>query len=1196
MPNRFETLVVKLISIGLSHDLTHLEQIKYTKEGAAMKWTETDFIATCRKMYQALITLGFIINDYSLRRLCIQAASVCEPSTDSCKAILSELLEAESGKCETSFEMKTVFRHLREQLELFQSAIKMNISLPTTWQKSSIQCYKQFEYLNRRVELSEDLKHLEYPGIERHLKKLKVDTPEESEEVEKKPLDANQILRDSTEFAKIVSSRLKQIKNPFKVHNDVKPPLSQVIAVIFTVLRNSPDFEFNNFGHIFMKLSKETSLEALNSYRSTIDLIHNEQRKLNKPNLFFDFDMTEKDASEREFTSMYQEGTVRVHDLCVKGYNIFDIENVMLYTIMEKKMKFIQSEFTDFNKNQAAQETENQAQHAFNYLLCCPQPQHSRIKKIVYIARSASMLDYNLEYYTFEAIPGRYKYVRKNQLDSNLKDDVEVDQSMEIPTEESSQLSTTLSIKKPTRKSPKVPKITPQKEAKKDPSINSELIVSQPNAKTEIISLSHVKPIKKVEVVTLDSEETFHASEDLLTIFLLLQNELSIIVGEKVTLNLMQMCDESSPHKVDFLLKSTDVKAAEIKVQKRRNQRIGMTMRKEISLPIHNVCAIVIHQDFTDEIVYDEYVDNPQIKSTLQIKLSGGLLLENTSHNIKNMIVNCCINGIDSKIKLTMKNEHRRQAKRPLKVDATNGTGKEENGSETKLNNLMFNDESANAIAMFNFSSPPENFELDSKLSTNVLNNEIPPTQFIETPLICREPVSISNPQYQFYDDYSTTNLPQSPPTEVNNFSPFVKSYNFNNNHENRESLTISCPSNNSKVTKYTQQIQTKNNVKLEAIISYPVIAEASYGFLPAEVKMKPPNYVPPQTQLNLSDTLTGTNQISSSLPAATIQNNEETQVLKVEEYSRKKMCVDPIALNFMMGIAENNDCSDYNVPVSLIKNEPVEVKERPRIEIIEADYFSEAAQNGCVKSSADEKLIDFDDVLPSTQVIRSLPVSVIRSCVQEQTPPASPPPLHYRKETSSAQQKEKVVQDGFEASAYRIVNSTPPDEVIDLTQDVEISTNTTKRTKPRIGPASRMQQRPGPASRKTVNPDNICFVSCESSNGNRSLNMLTTAVEPEPNDMKKKFSSVMKKQEAKKMKFVVNSNGTKRFRTTTGYGSGVSTCRETEIHLVNVLNNMDLSVLHKDIYVEANLVQPKMPVNVSFTRIDLSLFAQLSK
>lgn len=1142
-----------------------------------MKWTEKDFIETHRKMFQALITLGFIIKDYSLRRLCIQAAKACEPSTFYSAEILEQLPEVDAEEHEVSPEMKTILLHLREQLETFQSAIRTNVSLPKTWEKTSIECYEKLNYLNRRVELSEDLQPLPYPGIERYLKKLHKENPDESEPTEKKPLDASKILNDCTDFCQMVSDRLKQ----FSTHNkNVCPPLpTEVTAVMIKALSYALDyFEFGDNGQIFMKLSNETSLEKLKSYSGIYDQIDDFKLKCNKPNLLFDFDMTARESSERkkDFSTIYCEGAVSVYDLCNQGFSLFDIENVMLYTIMEKKMKFSQAEFAAFNKNKAAHDTENQAQHAFTFLICRSQPEHSRVKKVLYVACSSSMFDFNLEHFSFEVIPGRYKAKKKNS-DLSIREDAEVngDENAMDTSEEPATIAST-SAKKVSKKSPKVPKIALKKESRTEPMLSPEsLSASQPNASQP--NVNQLKP----KVSTLDSDQNFHASDALLGVFLRLENELSNIAGVKVTFNLKQMTDESSPHKIGFISSfAKEFKPTEVKVQKRRNQRNSEPVLKEIWLPAHTHGAIIICMEIVDEIVYDENNDNPWIKSTQIVKLNGGLTIDYTSWNVKNLTVNCNVAGVDSKIRISLRHEHRSKCKRPAKGNSTNSAEKDGKFADPKLS-----ESSADEAT----SVKPKLSSTTGNLSTNAFaddgeafsatNFQVPSTHFSHSQAVYREPIQATNSMvstaHSFNENYSTTNLP-SPPYAINADSSILQSPTYQEqSNETKSATLIRTPSANfHQATSYTQPFQANNGTEPEVYSSQVLVNDPPYAHFPPVIHTEIPDYVPSLPEHENKIAFEPSMVVSTS-PSVTAMNQSSSKVLILQDIllTTSNTKADLIAAKSLITLAGRSQLNNGDGAVNSVNRKTF----RNREDQLEANNC-DASKNGSL-SSVNESIVDFDEILPSTQVVKAYQVPVIRSRLQEQTPPTSPPPLHYRKDISEARKSaepqplKKFRSRDFECPADRIINFTSHDEVneviIDLTEDAE-PPRMLKRVKPKMGPAF---HKPCPKSKKTF--ANSHFVSCHTTNNSEDFGMLTTEVEPDSKDLIKKYSRVMKKLETKR--FLSQPNGAKRIRM-----SAEEKIRESEVHVVNVFEHMDLSVLMRDMYVNAHMVRTQIPANVS--------------
>jgi len=182
MPNRHQTLVIKLISIGLAHDLSYLEEIRYDK---ADRFEE--FQLTNKKMFLSLVTLGIILKDYDTRRFCIQAASVVEHETQFSHELLKLLPEDQAPvtvKVESDDdELDRVIQQLRNQLAYFQTAISMNKNLCSIWETTSLKIYENLDLLNCKTRLQEDLKPLMYPGVERfHKKVLPTPQPPATEE------------------------------------------------------------------------------------------------------------------------------------------------------------------------------------------------------------------------------------------------------------------------------------------------------------------------------------------------------------------------------------------------------------------------------------------------------------------------------------------------------------------------------------------------------------------------------------------------------------------------------------------------------------------------------------------------------------------------------------------------------------------------------------------------------------------------------------------------------------------------------------------------------------------------------------------------------------------------------------------------------------------------------------------------------
>lgn len=1214
MPNRHDSLIVKLISIGISHDLTNLEQIKYTKDNATLKWTEEDFVAVYRKMFVALATLGFFIKEYSLRRLCIQAASVCEPSTKFCCDILEVLPECDPVMPdEMKPEMKVALEQLREQLETFQSAIKMKVELPKTWEKASILCYEKLDFHHRRTLLSDDLKPLEYPGVERYLKRAKVEDAEEAKPVDEKPLNATTILEESDSFAVMISSRFKQIKNPFKVESDLKPPTpSEVSAVITNLLRNSQDFEIGENGEVFMNLSTEGSVSGAKDCHTRWSLINTEQQNLNKPNLFFDFNMDETDE-KCDVSSMYQNGTVRVLDLCRNGCSVFDIENVMLYAITEKKMLYMQQEFVELNKNPVGDGEQSFAHAAFEYLSSKHQPEHSRLSKLSHPAyTSTSMLEYCIETYNFDLLPRR-NYQKKKNLDASMKEESEFngdeqmdttvemskDSPMELPEELTANGQEVVTKKLP-QKSPKVPKNMPPKVSitKKEvqPRPKKE---AQPRAKKEVQPRQkkeaqprlkkEVQPKLKKENVVVAKDETFHVSEHIMAVLLLMENGFSHAVGSKVSLDIKSLNDETSMHKVELTNSSTSTMT--VKILKRRNsQACPMTMH-QISLPARVHGVITAYVEVTDKIEYDKSNDNPFIKSSAEVKFTGMISFDHSSHNIKDMDLMCTVNGVGSKFRFSMKGGSR--GFRSPTSKHSNEADKERRNESEKDGNTLTNDlnnsltrqtppKTVNSLQTSPHARANATNAFFSEASTNQPpsfgSNQIPdsfkisPMQHVDRPpSTC--PVQVVNPMITTPDNKYG---PESP-NLVKNVSSFEQALMACDSIDMRDGMaaatlmTLRSPvyQQNIENTQHSSMKIVTEPLPLVTITQQLIQPEAQFSLCSMPVF----NVEPDSVALPMFEQQNSVAHQPEAVACSQIKI-EKFQILNIENVSAPinppnvQTSVDPIEMNFMM-----------NATVFRLKPEPIEMEPE--------HYLDESFPYECKTE------LDFDDEITPCIQITNPRVDIVSS--QEQTPPTSPPPLHYPDEVMKEAIKselcklpkyrrninptQNVKREIMDVSADRIMNNTPPDEVIDLTEEFDYPRQPfgPKRIK------GRPLKKPRPTIKPTVTESPFAFVSCEDEVDfdNTCFEMLTKEVKINPTAINEAYSRILKKAGFKNMKLI---RGPKRSRLSSDGSDDASgfTCRQSEVHLVDVMQHIDQSVLKTHMSVNATLVKLKLPPNVS--------------
>lgn len=355
MPNKYN-LIIKLISIGISHDFSHLQELKNCVD-STNDVLEKQYQAAYRRIYLALVILGCMIKDYALRRLCFHAASFCENGSTFCQEILRHLPVLET--VDQGDDLDDVLLDIRYLLETFQYDIRDRTHLPETFKKYSNDSYEKLDYFNHTAELSKDLKPLEYPGVEKYMKKQLI---EEKEHISQTS-DLDKCLVEIDDFNNELSNRFKKMRNLYAPLRKQKLPTDEEInAKIKEIFSKSNDFKETSAGDLFYELSSISFDEIL------LPSIHwnnlkEKHYELNKDNLLFNFEIPAPAGFEKvDVNDMYNSGNIDVFKLYHNGYSTYDIENIMLFAIMEKKMKFIAEEFAYLNKNRNVECDEEQNQ------------------------------------------------------------------------------------------------------------------------------------------------------------------------------------------------------------------------------------------------------------------------------------------------------------------------------------------------------------------------------------------------------------------------------------------------------------------------------------------------------------------------------------------------------------------------------------------------------------------------------------------------------------------------------------------------------------------------------------------------------------------------------------------------------------------------------------------------------------------
>jgi hypothetical protein len=625
MPNKHSDLVIKLFSIGLSLDISCLEQFKYSTSEPYNERKE-GFKITYRRIFLALVSLGYIIENYSVRRLCFSAAKTCEEETQYCTEILHHLPECNTDDIDD--HLSATLLGIRYQLEIFQRDIRINNILPRNFDKSSNAIYDTLEYFHHCAPMSSELRPLEYPGVEKYLKKQAFEDTDHISQVS----DLDKCLQDYDVYNTALSSCFKKLGTFFKpahlpLFNKPIPTNDEIRNKCKDILKTSNDFklhDFNLYAEMFSIKLKSLFVDAKQP-----PIIKSEH---NASNLYFDFRVGKKEDSCDEYDfdidSMYQQGNIPIKMLYEKGLGSYDIENVLLYAIMEKKKQFTVGEFEFFNRNHnvEANDDQNQVYAGLLYFLNKSPPEYARLMRLTStLMRFRNIMEYALDTYIMDATPGKFKYKQKHKIAKVKPSEVDADansnQSREISTEVRD-------------------------------AINTEQLTLPEANKKHITVLLNNKVIKEKlpPAITLNGNETFNVAKNILNIFYKLKCELSNFVGRDVFLDLSKVSDASSANLISCL--HPEESKLVIKTCRTRNGRLDPREKfVEVALPLLVNGKLTIVTEIRDEFEYDEFLEHPSFKTTVSYRFNGTLIVESLSHNVK-FDLDCSVDNVVSKIKV----------------------------------------------------------------------------------------------------------------------------------------------------------------------------------------------------------------------------------------------------------------------------------------------------------------------------------------------------------------------------------------------------------------------------------------------------------------------------------------------------------------------------------------------------------------
>lgn len=621
MPNCHKDLVVKLYVMGLSSDFTYLEKVKYGKDS-----NREEFNLVHKRLYLVLLVLGFIIEDLPLRRLCVEAASACEFTTNYSKLILQQLPHSCINNNICSAGRMKIYNDLRSLLGNIRSAIKIKKKLVDFYERSSVKCYEKLQYLNNTLLINTELKSLIYPGTERTRKY-------NAENVPPPQPDFHQVLQDNQIFLKDISQRFKLLYDPFESLQDSNAPpkvtLYEIRQIFINQLNNCMDFHIKSNDLYFIMTS--ITLDQISNYHNYLNDQIKQLLQQNADTLYFDFTNKRSDDYEPkkfDLAAAYNDGVISLWDITSDNSNFFDIENIMFYAIHLKKVHCKSLDFLEINRNSTIP-VPLQLQNTFCYLVFRGQPNLSRVIKTL-IWGAFSFLDLIDDLFDFDIV--KFKYTRKNKNGIESQEILDVsaieysttvnesmaDMSMEVDT-------TQVDVRK------KVPKKSHRKEAQSNV-IDSTTSITAQSQHEMVKLLTASKPrfqMKKRIIIS-----AFNGTELISQMLLLLENELSMILMEKVTLVMLK--EENSPIIING--KESGLKNSEIKIKLLKSRGHSqptmlnvLTVDKmfTLTLPFLIRGFVNIAIDVIDSVVYmDNFREEPKIETKIITKIMGQLSID----------------------------------------------------------------------------------------------------------------------------------------------------------------------------------------------------------------------------------------------------------------------------------------------------------------------------------------------------------------------------------------------------------------------------------------------------------------------------------------------------------------------------------------------------------------------------------------
>lgn len=565
--------------MGLSNDLTRLDNLRFKLD--ICKDQIFDIDALLQRIFQVLIALSKLIDNKYVKLKCLAAARTCADDN------LSKILEkAHYTKHFDSILLEDPLEeNIMNQLEFFAIAIGQKISFYEYYKnKSFIASFDDLVHMNGVFDETELKAYDKYPKTERVKWPASYDTEAESQE-------------ENEETETVEPAAVKIILTNLDIE-EIKRETE--------IFRQSVSGKFKNilngFSNGFESFEDEIPLLDLGPVVESNGFL--EELKEEKKPFKIDYEFKVENIVRDDSCD-----SLKIWDLCEHRYNMNEIETVMYYFILHKKNIYSPEDFENLNQNENYEVNKSKGSHAaIQYLIFRQIPEYSRLSRIRYIFNyPRSFVAALMEHYRFEPHPGNYNYVRISSILKKRK--LKTDQA---PTSDNSQ-----------NQAIQEPQTSPASQSLKRKSTNvsesSEIVKKQPH-----------NLIKK--------EEDFHASDDLLDIFLEIERHMKHWVNGALRMDASQAMNEDSPYKVGFILKERDYTSVPIVIKINRNKKTTIKRDTTIELPCQAFGSLDATIDILDEIVYDE-LNEPYIKTTELPTITGSVQIYGVTHFLKKMTV-----------------------------------------------------------------------------------------------------------------------------------------------------------------------------------------------------------------------------------------------------------------------------------------------------------------------------------------------------------------------------------------------------------------------------------------------------------------------------------------------------------------------------------------------------------------------------